>query len=94
VAAHSISAVKGEGPFENGNDGVVEYKSAHIDGVESELVVNSRHAAQGNTRTVAEVRRILVLHANEACTQVGIACLQPPRENVENTRADTHARSQ
>jgi hypothetical protein len=35
VAAHSISAVKGEGPFENGNDGVVEYKSAYIDGIVS-----------------------------------------------------------
>lgn len=40
VAAHSIIAVKGDGPYEAGNDGVVEYKSAHIDGVESELVVN------------------------------------------------------
>jgi hypothetical protein len=75
VAAHSIIAVKGAGPVEQGNDGVVAYKSAHIDGVESELVVNSGHSAQGNPRTVAEVRRILLLHAQEACTQVGVACL-------------------
>jgi hypothetical protein len=78
---------------EQGNDGVVAYKSAHIDGVESELVVNSGHSAQGNPRTVAEVRRILLLHAQEACTQVGVACLTPPRETAENTRADTHAQS-
>jgi pimeloyl-ACP methyl ester carboxylesterase len=94
VAAHSIVAVKGDGPFEDGNDGVVAYKSAHIDGVESELVVNSGHSAQGNPRTVAEVRRILLLHAQEACTQVGVACLQPPRDNEEHTVVDTHARSQ
>jgi triacylglycerol esterase/lipase EstA (alpha/beta hydrolase family) len=86
VAAHSIIAVKGEGPPENGNDGVVEYKSAHIDGVESELVVNSGHSAQGNPHTVAEVRRILLLHANEACTQVRVACLKPASENGENTK--------
>jgi hypothetical protein len=48
---------------------VVEYKSAHIDGVESELVVNSGHSAQDNPRTVEEVRRILLQH--EACTQTG-----------------------
>jgi|SRR5208283_5360368 len=34
---HSIIAVKGSGPIEAGNDGVVEYKSAHIEPVESEL---------------------------------------------------------
>ena len=91
VAAHSIIAVKGEGPPENGNDGVVEYKSAHIDGVESELVVNSGHSAQSNPHTVEEVRRILLLNANEACTQVGVACVKPIRKNDENFGAETRA---
>ena len=36
ITAHSIIAVQGEGPIQQGNDGVVEYASAHIDGVESE----------------------------------------------------------
>jgi pimeloyl-ACP methyl ester carboxylesterase len=94
VAAHSIIAVKGAGPVEQGNDGVVAYKSAHIDGVESELAVTSGHSAQGNPRTVEEVRRILLLHAQEACTQVGVACLQPPKDNDEHTVVDTHAQSQ
>lgn len=35
VKAHSIIAVETDGPVEEGNDGVVEYKSAHIDGVET-----------------------------------------------------------
>jgi pimeloyl-ACP methyl ester carboxylesterase len=63
VAAHSIIAVKGDGPVEEGNDGVVEYKSAHIEGVESELVVRSHHSVQGHPDAIEEVRRILLLHA-------------------------------
>jgi hypothetical protein len=63
VRAHSIVAVKGDGPFRTGNDGVVTYESAHIDGVESELVVRSGHSTQAHPDTVEEVRRILLLHA-------------------------------
>ena len=63
VHAHSIIAVKGDGPVEDGNDGVVEYKSAHIDGVESELVVRSGHSTQATPQTIEEVRRILYEHA-------------------------------
>jgi len=41
---------------------VVEYTSAHIEPVESELIVKSGHSTQGNPRTIEEVRRILRLH--------------------------------
>lgn len=67
VAAHSIIAVQDSGPLETGDDGVVTYQSAHIDGVQSELVVRSGHSVQGDPQTVAEVRRILLLHLAEAC---------------------------
>ena len=67
VSGHSIIAVKGNGPVEEGNDGVVEYKSAHLDGMESEFVVRSGHSCQSNTHTIQEVRRILLLHAKELC---------------------------
>jgi pimeloyl-ACP methyl ester carboxylesterase len=63
VHAHSIIPVQGSGPVEQGNDGVVEYKSAHIDGVESELVVRSGHSTQATPATIEEVRRILYEHA-------------------------------
>jgi pimeloyl-ACP methyl ester carboxylesterase len=59
VHAHSIIPVNGDGPPEEGNDGVVKYKSAHIEGVESELVVRSGHSTQGTPETIEEVRRIL-----------------------------------
>ncbi|HYB41997.1 MAG TPA: alpha/beta fold hydrolase, partial [Candidatus Methylomirabilis sp.] len=65
VAAHSIIAVKTSGPVEDGEDGVVAYRSAHIEGVESELVVHSGHSLQDKPETVEEVRRILLLHAAE-----------------------------
>jgi triacylglycerol esterase/lipase EstA (alpha/beta hydrolase family) len=66
VAANSIIAVKGNGPLESESDGVVRYESAHIDGVESELVVHSSHSAQALPETIQEVRRILIEHAAAA----------------------------
>jgi pimeloyl-ACP methyl ester carboxylesterase len=65
IHAHSIIAVRGPGPPEGQSDGVVAYKSAHIDGVDSELVVRSGHSAQDLPATIEEVRRILILHAAE-----------------------------
>jgi pimeloyl-ACP methyl ester carboxylesterase len=63
VKVNSIIAVETDGPVEQGNDGVVEYSSAHIEPVESELVVRpSSHSTQGNPHTIEEVRRILRLH--------------------------------
>jgi hypothetical protein len=41
---------------------VVKYTSAHVAGVESELVVRSGHSCQGNPVTIEEVRRILRVH--------------------------------
>ena len=62
ITVNSIVAVEGDGPVEQGDDGVVKYASAHIEPVESELVVKSNHSTQGNPHTIEEVRRILRLH--------------------------------
>jgi hypothetical protein len=59
VVAHSIIAVEGDGPPEEGDDGIVKYSSAHIDGVASEKIVRSPHSTQGNPETIQEVKRIL-----------------------------------
>ena len=77
IPAHSIVAVRGDGPVEDGGDGVVRYQSAHIDGVELELIVRSGHSVQSNPQTVLELRRILLLHAEEACARDGIGCAAP-----------------
>jgi pimeloyl-ACP methyl ester carboxylesterase len=63
ISAHSIVAVRGEGPPESGSDGVVSYESAHIEGVESELVVRSGHSAQSHPDVILEIRRILLENA-------------------------------
>jgi pimeloyl-ACP methyl ester carboxylesterase len=66
VAAHSIIAATDQTNLAVAGDGVVKYESAHIDGVESELVVHSGHSCQENPHTIAEVRRILLLQAETA----------------------------
>jgi hypothetical protein len=63
IPAHSIIAVEGDGPKEQGNNGVVAYSSTHIDEAVSELVVRSSHSVQGNPQAIEEIRRILLEHA-------------------------------
>ena len=65
VHAHSIIGVR-KGPKEDGGDGVVSYRSAHLDDVESELVVRSGHSSQCNAAVVREVHRILLEHLKKA----------------------------
>jgi hypothetical protein len=62
VKVNSIIAVEGDGPPDQGDDGVVKYSAAHIEPVESELIVRSGHSVQGNPNAIEEVRRILRLH--------------------------------
>jgi len=64
VASNSIIAVRGDGPPERGNDGVVRFTSASIEGVESEKVVQpSGHSVQMTQPGIQELRRILMEHA-------------------------------
>lgn len=62
IPAHSIIGVVGNGPKEDGGDGVVKYASAHVEGVESELIVDSPHSMQSHPDVINEVQRILHLH--------------------------------
>jgi pimeloyl-ACP methyl ester carboxylesterase len=65
IKAHSIIPVKGTGDLQEGRDGVVAYKSAHVECVESELVVHGEHSCQNLPSTIQEVRRILHQHLKE-----------------------------
>jgi pimeloyl-ACP methyl ester carboxylesterase len=78
VPYHSIVAVDGDGPAEKGNDGVVAYTSAHLDGAASELVVRSPHSCQSNPAAVQEMRRILHLHV-EALEAAALHCVPASR---------------
>jgi pimeloyl-ACP methyl ester carboxylesterase len=68
VVGHSIIAVKGDGDPTLGDDGVVAYTSAHLDGIESEFIVRSGHSCQGHPFTIEEVRRILLEHLGTQAT--------------------------
>ena len=62
VIGHSIIAVEGDGDPKAGDDGVVAYASAHLDGMQSEFIVRSGHSCQEHPFTIEEVRRILLVH--------------------------------
>ena len=64
VVAHSIIPIGDADPlaFEDADDGVVAYRSAHIEGVESELRIPASHSCQSDPRAIAEVGRILLEH--------------------------------
>jgi len=72
VPTHSIVAVSGDKPLTEDDDGIVKYESAHLDGVESEVVIRSWHSVQGHPLAIAEVRRILYLHGENACRSAGV----------------------
>jgi hypothetical protein len=60
IKLNSIIAVKPGMDIPTGNDTVVAYKSAHLDGVESEYVVRWTHSCQGQPLVIEEFRRILL----------------------------------
>jgi hypothetical protein len=62
VTVNSIVAVLGDGPVSGLGDGVVMYKSAHLENVGTEVVVRSGHSTQAVPETIEEVRRILREH--------------------------------
>lgn len=67
VVYHSIiGSLRAEGVAQT-TDGVVPYRSAHLDGVASERIVRSDHGVQKDPEAIREVQRILLLHlgANE-----------------------------
>jgi hypothetical protein len=68
IPYHSIIGDRGRGDTPNSSDGIVPYWSSHLDGAQSELVVNSGHGAQYSPEAIAEVERILRVnlghHAN------------------------------
>lgn len=62
-------------PLAESSDGVVPYKSAHLDGAVSELVIPSWHSVQEHPRAIMEIRRILHVHLDE--TKKKMANAQP-----------------
>jgi hypothetical protein len=80
IAAHSIIPVTGAAAGENATDGVVTFRSASLEGIESEVVIPfAGHSVQSHPLAIDEVRRILLEHARAVCQASGIACGAPGR---------------
>ncbi|RYD84515.1 MAG: alpha/beta hydrolase [Verrucomicrobiaceae bacterium] len=60
---HSIIGDRGRGDTPHSTDGVVPYRSSHVKGAASELIVPDNHGAYDHPMTIAELKRILRLHA-------------------------------
>jgi hypothetical protein len=66
VKLHSLIGNDTPGrPLGESTDGVVPYRSAHLEGVESELVIDSWHSVQEDPEAIVEIRRILRQHLEE-----------------------------
>jgi pimeloyl-ACP methyl ester carboxylesterase len=68
IPYHSIMGDRGRGNTPNSSDGIVPYWSSHVDGAQSELIVDSGHDAQTNPEAIKEVDRILkvnLAHCND-----------------------------
>jgi hypothetical protein len=59
VPFHSIIGNRGINEGANSTDGIVDYKSSHLPGAESEKIVPAGHNLIANSATVAEIKRIL-----------------------------------
>lgn len=60
VTYHSIIArLDANGPLADSNDGLVPYRSAHLDGAASEKIIVSGHSVQESSASILEIRRIL-----------------------------------
>jgi pimeloyl-ACP methyl ester carboxylesterase len=71
IPYHSIIGDRGQGGHKDqtrpeSTDGIVPYWSSHLEGAKSELIVPSHHSAHQNPQAIAEVRRILHLHAGDS----------------------------
>jgi hypothetical protein len=72
VSYHSIIGSYRPTGIDQSTDGVVPYRSAHIDGVVSEKVVRSGHGVQEAAEAIIEVRRILGEHLGIAQPGPGV----------------------
>jgi len=81
IPYHSIMGDRGRGDTPNSSDGVVPFWSSHLEGAQSELIVNSDHGAQYNPQAIQEVERILKLNLSHSAL----------RRSGQSTRASSPA---
>ena len=79
ITYHSIIAnINHQTAPEKMSDGLVAYKSAHLEGTASEFIVSATHVCENNADVIAEVQRILTLHLNAETGIAQPAALETP----------------
>jgi pimeloyl-ACP methyl ester carboxylesterase len=63
VCSHSIVADLRDPPAPGGTDGIVPYRSSHLEGAASELLVHGYHNCLHHSTVIGELRRVLKEHA-------------------------------
>ena len=84
IKYHSVIGDVKKAGAPGGSDGVVPYSSSHLDGVESEMIVNSGHSAQKEPLAIQEIRRILLEHLGQYPDSVLSSPLSFDREKMES----------
>ena len=69
VPYHSIIGIRDAEEVEGSSDGIVVYPSSSIEGADSEYYVHAGHSSLKHPDTIAEVKRILLLHLDETQTE-------------------------
>lgn len=62
VPYHTIIGVQDAKVGPGSNDGIVPYESSHLEGAQSEVLVPEGHSCLAHPKTIAEVRRVLLVH--------------------------------
>jgi hypothetical protein len=63
IPYNTIIGDRGRGDSPNSSDSVVPYWSSHMDGAESQFIAPCNHSSPLNPQAIAEVHRILKIHA-------------------------------
>lgn len=63
IPYHSLMGDRGRGNTPDSSDGIVAHWSSHLDGCASECIVPHHHGSHQHPEAIAEVERILKLHA-------------------------------
>jgi hypothetical protein len=88
AALHSIIGSLRPGGIERTTDGVVPYRSAHLEGV-PERVVRSDHGVQKDGEAILEVRRILRAHIGAERPTTAVSEARAPRGAVARSSITT-----
>ena len=65
IKYNSIIADNGKNGIRSGTDGYVPYASSHLEGAESEIIVNSKHGCLENPMVILDIKKILQSNLNE-----------------------------